>query len=772
MSKAADKELTTRELTTAPLAEPGIAPAMPTRIGKYIVGDRIGTGGMGVVYRAQHSETGAMVAIKVIRAGVASEETVARLDQEAKALGSLRHPGIAAVHDAGAEMIDGIETPYIAMEYLPGAKPITAYAEGMNERQKLELFVSVCRAIEHANSRGIIHRDLKPSNILVDADGAVKVIDFGVAKVLHASGERAQMTEVGRLVGTPEYMSPEQVQGRSELIDARTDVYGLGVVLYELLCGRLPYEVARHSPLEAMRVICDDPPTLPTQVRRGFSDELQTILLKMLAKERPRRYQSAGEAADDVERYLHGRPVQARRDTVSYRFRKALTRAKEHNRVSTAAAILLGGIILALSLGDAAAYRWTGAARSMVGWLTSFSAPPVGDEPEHVVVIGVREPEALSALVAAAGGGPVDPADPTSWRAAYGLLMERLSECQPSSVGFDFRFRSCNQSEGMVRGLEMLRNNGIGTVLGTTGFVRLGERPDEICRALVEAATASGSVAVSGAGQADYAVRLGLIKAETRARCASFGTAMFALTRRPDAPAFDLDITQEGLHINYSEPVGDKDLHLAPRHDRLRLTEWGAQEPDPTRNIGKGDVLASAAVVLPAWAYEEAGPHTQLLSDVLNEDAWSDERLARWVRNKAVVVIDLRPGEDSAVDKDGRTFHKGYLWAAWLEQALREAFDADTNGRWAQASTIRAAKNQVMFIEVVLGALVGSLMLFVPSRRRWLWSIGALVVGTAGFLGVSVVAMSQGVMIIPILGIFALWVTCGACILFPRPMQA
>lgn len=522
----------TQACTTAPLGDSPLFGAPPLRIGRYVVGERIGSGGMGVVYRARHCETGADVALKLIRGESVTEETVARLKQEAKALGSLRHLGIAAVHDAGTEVIQGVETPYIAMEYLPGARPITTYAKGRSEREKLELFVSVCRAVDHANGRGVVHRDLKPSNILVDADGVAKVIDFGVAKVLGAGGERSQLTEQGRLVGTPEYMSPEQVQGRSELIDARTDVYGLGVVLYELMCERLPYQVPRRSPLEAMRVICDDPPTLPTHVRRGFSDELQTILLKMLAKERPRRYQSAGEAADDIERYLRGRPVHARRDTVRYRLRKALSRAKQENILVTGAGVMLLGMALSMLAGPKLLYGWTGLAARYTGWLIG-AAPAPGMEPEQVAVIGLRDPMALSDQAARVGLGPVRAEEPSSWRFAYGLLMERLAECAPRAVGFDFRFMSCAQAEWLVDGMEHLRTVGVGTVVGTQAFLRVGERPSELCDDVVDAAWGWGAIVVSESNKGNFVVRLGIVKAGTQAGAPALGTALFAASRRP-----------------------------------------------------------------------------------------------------------------------------------------------------------------------------------------------------------------------------------------------
>ncbi|MCL4221117.1 MAG: serine/threonine protein kinase [Phycisphaerales bacterium] len=771
MSEGQDEHLTAQERTTAPVGDARLFGAPPLRIGRYIVGERIGSGGMGVVYRARHCETGADVALKLIRGESVTEETVARLKQEAKALGSLRHPGIAAVHDAGTEEIDGVETPYIAMEYLPGARPITAYAKDRSEREKLELFVSVCRAVDHANGRGVVHRDLKPSNILVDGDGVAKVIDFGVAKVLGAAGERSHVTEQGRLVGTPEYMSPEQVQGRSELIDARTDVYGLGVVLYELLCGRLPYEVSRRSPLEAMRVICDDPPTLPTQVRRGFSDEMQTILLKMLAKERPRRYQSAGEAADDIERYLRGRPVHARRDTARYRLRKALSRAKHENIHVTGAAIMLLGMAVSMLAGPKLLYQWTGMAARYAGWLTG-TAPAPSIEPVHVAVIGLREPTALADLAGPAGAGPVNPRDPSSWRFAYGLLMKRLAECQPRAVGFDFRFISCTQAEWLVDGMEQLRSVGVGTVVGTQAFFRVRERPGEVCDDVVNAAWGWGAIAVSESTPGNFVVRLGMVKAGTQAGAPSLGTAIFAASRRPDAIGYGINITDAGVSINYLDPPGGRPRG-APTDDLLTQVESGPADADEQRLVSKGDLLSSAAVRLDEWALSQRPPHTQLIEEVLREDEWPIERLRQWVHGKTVIVIDLRAGEDTATTRDGVEFHKGYLWATWLEGALRDGAARDAEGAWAKSTSIRGAGREMAAWHILIGAVLGSLLLFMPSTVHRAWSVGCLVAVSACFVAVSLVALHVwGVLMVPLLGLFALWVSGLLCILFPRPLQA
>ncbi|AKS41312.1 serine/threonine-protein kinase [Wenzhouxiangella marina] len=352
-------------------SEGGLAAALdrqqdPERIGPYCLGAKLGEGGMGRVYLAEQREpVRRQVALKLLRHGFDSDEARARFRAERQALAILEHPNIARVLDAGSTD-DG--RPWFAMEYIDG-QPITRWAteQGLDLKARIRLLLPVCDAIQHAHRKGLIHRDLKPSNLLVvdTPEGPqVKVIDFGIARQLDlGEDERSQVTRLGELVGTPEYMSPEQASLGEIDIDTRSDVYALGLVLYELLVGELPHTGAelRKLGIEAMcRTIREADTPRPSRVRSATLDEgtlnwrsrlkgdLDSVLLKALAKDRERRYGSASELADDLRRYLDDEPVLAQPPSLRYRAGKFIRR---HRWPVSAAALvalaLIAGTIIA-----------------------------------------------------------------------------------------------------------------------------------------------------------------------------------------------------------------------------------------------------------------------------------------------------------------------------------------------------------------------------------------------------------------------------------------
>ena len=313
-----------------------------SRIGPYEVLREIASGGMGMVYLARRAD-GAFdmrVALKVLRPETASAEVLQRFQQERQILASLEHPNIARILDGG-QTEDGL--PYLAMQFIDGA-PIDEYCDQLrlNVTERLKLFRAVCAAVQYAHQRGVVHRDLKPSNILVTADGVVKLLDFGISKVLSSCGDEPTvcLTRTGLCLMTPEYASPEQIRG--EAVSAATDVYSLGVVLYELLTGHRPYRLQSRMYHEIVRVICDEPPTRPSTaaglqedagqqkpltpaqvsvvregtpvaLRRRLSGDLDAILLKALEKQPRQRYRSIEGLDSEIARHLEGQPVEARR---------------------------------------------------------------------------------------------------------------------------------------------------------------------------------------------------------------------------------------------------------------------------------------------------------------------------------------------------------------------------------------------------------------------------------------------------------------------------
>ncbi len=367
-----------------PLAgPPAAAPAGPTidqtpplplaerpgsRIGPYKLLQEIGEGGMGTVFMAEQDKpVRRRVALKVIKPGMDSAQVVARFEAERQALALMDHPNIARVLDVGST---DTGRPYFVMELVKGV-PITEYCDAnhLTPRARLELLVPVCQAIQHAHQKGIIHRDIKPSNVLVtlhDGTPEPKVIDFGVAKAIDQRlTERTLFTQIGQVVGTPEYMSPEQAEMSGLDIDTRSDIYSLGVLLYELLTGSTPLERRRLREAgfaEILRRVCEEEPprpstrlstteeivsiaaqrkTEPAKLARLVRGELDWIVMKALEKDRTRRYATANGLARDLQRYLADEPVEAGPPSARYRMGKFARRYRAALATAAAFAIVL-----------------------------------------------------------------------------------------------------------------------------------------------------------------------------------------------------------------------------------------------------------------------------------------------------------------------------------------------------------------------------------------------------------------------------------------------
>lgn len=363
------------EATTRSTPDPSCAPHL---IDKYRLLESIGVGGMGEVYRAEQTEPiRRTVALKVIKRGMDTKEVMARFEAERQALALMNHPCIAKVFEAGSTSQG---RPYFVMEFVRGV-PITSYCDEhkLPMRARLELFIQLCDGVQHAHQKAIIHRDLKPSNVLVtieDNKPVPKIIDFGVAKATAQKlTEKTMFTALGEMIGTPEYMSPEQAAMTGEDVDTRTDVYSLGVILYELLAGALPFEAKelRKAGFHGIvRMLRDQDPlrpsnrvgtlgnrgpavaaarrTIPVKLTSQLRGDLDWITMRALEKDRTRRYGSPSELAADVRRHLYHEPVLAGRPSAAYRVRKFARRHRMGVGIATAGVLVLLGFAATMAV--------------------------------------------------------------------------------------------------------------------------------------------------------------------------------------------------------------------------------------------------------------------------------------------------------------------------------------------------------------------------------------------------------------------------------------
>jgi serine/threonine protein kinase/tetratricopeptide (TPR) repeat protein len=584
----------------------------PDRIGPYRITRVLGKGGMGIVYQAEQLEPlRRTVALKVIRLGMHTDEVLARFESERQALAVMDHPNIARALEAGTTE-EGL--PYFVMELVAG-EPITDYCDrhGLDLRQRLQLFLGVCRGVQHAHQKGVIHRDLKPSNILVrvtDGQPVATIIDFGIAKATERrAGDDGFTTELGVAVGTPAYMSPEQAEASGLDIDTRSDIYSLGMVLYELMTGVLPFEQGRallpaafiaqyvlgdaDIPTPSRRVATLEPDTLtssarrrhttPSGLRRSLRGDIDWIVVKAIERDRNRRYETANALALDLERHLASKPVTARPPTLGYTAARFVRRHRLGVSVAATALVALAAGVTGIMRERDRAARGEAKALAVSGFLVDLfkSADPWQGGSRQTTVV-----DALAEGVKQVDAGRIkDPVIASSLRRTIATVYQSLGRSDAADTLYRATLRERLARSGPASEEAAESWNDMGNLLTSQGKLDSAE-------------TAFGrALAIRRRHGADT------LLAGTLLDFADLMTAKGQLARSDT-------LAREALAI-YRRVAGERDLAVAAAMGRVLSIQGTGEEWEAAESTGR-----AAVKMLEELGLERHPQMTPILSDL------------------------------------------------------------------------------------------------------------------------------------------------------------
>lgn len=682
---------------------------LPT-IDGYDILSRIHAGAQGVVYKAVQLSTSRTVAVRLLpHEHSATDRQKHRFEREVGLAASLRHPNIVTVYDSG--LTSG--RYFFAMEYIHG-KPLDQYLKSANLSvpDKLRLFATICSALSYAHQKGVIHRDLKPGNILVDAAAQPHVVDFGLAKsagVVAMHGD-APFTLTSQFMGTLAYASPEQTKGDPTLIETRSDVYSLGVILYEMLTGTYPYPM--NADLAKMfHTICHTPPKPPSAIASGVNQDIDTIVLRALAKEPDRRYQTVADLQQDVERWLAGEPISARRDSLPYLMRLKGRQCIQRRPATTAHLIVLLAVIVGAGAFDLVLHRVFGLTNVYEMLVTQLVPAPVPTNSlAHVRIIAINDqtPKAIDSLAVQEDLADVTPSNWKSVRRLHGRLMQRLARSAARGVVWDIAFQDEQPfNRDFVEGVRALQSAAVNPVVAMATWELNDGVPATIARDILATKIAWGGTTLGCDDQAPWRADL-VVKRGESARLIGLGLAALGAMRHP-MKDFDvhLDPSSESVQMRFfpsSAPYLQSSATAATETVRLTSVRRCAAPTaeDLDAGIETGDLIGQYIFLLP----DDAAFASAIIAyqDVFNA---TESQLRRWFADKLVLIGDMRSppaSRDWYPSPDGRVLSGVHGHAAAIESLLRHSIAIRYPGLWDYQGIM------------LLGALIGWGVARVPLR--------------------------------------------------------
>ena len=710
---ASDVELTP-EAAAPP--EPSASRVTPDLIPGYQILNELHRGGQGVVYRAIQKSTKRKVAIKVMKEGpFAGAADKARFEREVLILGQLKHPNIVTVYDSGT----AAGSAYFVMDYISG-QSLDVYMADVEHSidDTLKLFAKICEAMNAAHLRGVIHRDLKPGNIRIDDEGQPHILDFGLAKVAASDAEGHAMTMTGQFIGSLPWSSPEQAEAKPGKIDIRTDVYSLGVILYQMLTGKFPYDVIGNMRDVLDRIIKAEP-ARPSTIRKQINDEVETIVLKCLSKQRERRYQSAGELAADIRCYLQGEPIRARRDSLWYLVRKRGRAWTLRSPIARGSMVVVVAMFLAQLIGVPLVYLWTPANRWFEQTATRL-VPPLSRlrEFQQVRLVVLTDETDIVALSERFGLGPETYTDRRGLRGLHGLLMQHLARGRPRVVAWDIRFASSSPfDQQFLEGVHALKENGTPVVVGVADWsIPPLLNPEFLPH------VRWGALMVDFSGIQPWAIEVA-VKRRDQDLQKSLALETVAAFWHPELES-TVELVQRVNHLSMRyfqrNPAAPADQFYYGLTNVLPFTASVLRTgPTSEGDLRAGDRVCFYRFQLPSQqAYAAATIPYERVFDA------TPEQLLWWFEDHVVLIGDLRANGDVRLrHADGRTLPGAYGHAAAIESALR------TLG-------VRLPPTAHIAPLVLLGAATG-LVIGVRWALYWRKRVVGLVVTAATFLAAS-----------------------------------